>query len=124
MATFKSSERLKSKLVLEQVYETGTLVKAYPLKLKYLELDLIKGGAVQIVISIPKRIVKNATDRNRIRRQLNEIYRANKDTLIQIYEQKQKTLALFLIYTSKEKQTFDHLEKKLKELISKLEKNL
>ncbi len=124
MAKFPSNERIKSKLILEQVYNEGTLIKAYPLKIKFLEVEELTENTVQIVISIPKRIIKKATARNRIRRQLKEIYRLNKTQLIEKYQTKNKGLALFLIYTGKESPTFDHLENKLKELISKLEQDL
>ena len=124
MASFPSAERLKSKLAIEEVYNKGELLKAYPLKLKYLKMDFSVGAKVQIVISIPKRVVKNATDRNRIRRQLQAVYRENKSCLLNRFSNEEKGLALFLIYSSKEKQTFGQLEIKLKELISKLEENL
>lgn len=124
MAKFPSNERIKSKLILEQVYNEGALIKAYPLKIKFLEIDALTDHTVQIVISIPKRIIKKATARNRIRRQLKEIYRLNKTQLVENYQTKNKGLALFLIYTGKESPTFGHLENKLKELISKLEQDL
>lgn len=124
MAKFPSNERIKSKLILEQVYNEGILIKAYPLKIKFLEVEALADNTVQIVISIPKRIIKNATSRNRIRRQIKEIYRLNKAQLIEKYQAKNTGLALFLIYTGKESPTFGHLENKLKELISKLEQDL
>lgn len=124
MAKFPSNERIKSKLILEQVYNEGALIKAYPIKIKFLEIDALTDHTVQIVISIPKRIIKKATARNRIRRQLKEIYRLNKAQLVEKYQTKNKGLALFLIYTGKESPTFGHLENKLKELISKLEQDL
>lgn len=124
MNSFPSTERIKSKLVLEKVYNEGLVLKSYPLKIKYLELDFKVGSNLQIVISVPKRIVKKAIARNRIRRQLKEIYRMNKAALLAHYSDQKQGLALFLIYTGKEKYSFEHLEKKLKELISKLEENL
>jgi ribonuclease P protein component len=79
---------------------------------------------VKIVISIPKRIIKKATKRNRIRRQLKEIYRLNKSSLIADFESKPKGLAIFLIYTGKENEAFEFLEAKLKLVLNELQRKI
>ena len=124
MATFSKSERISSKIVLDKVYNEGTLIKKYPFRLKYLKMDLQDGASVQIVVSVPKRIVKLATKRNRLRRQIKEIYRQNKSNLLSQYEDRDEGLALFLVYTGKENETYNYLEAKLKVVLKELESKL
>lgn len=124
MPTFPASERIKSKKLLDKVYQEGELIKHYPYRLKYLITTPDVDSNVQIVVSVPKRNVKLAVRRNRLKRQIKEAYRLNKKDLLSQFEEKEQGLALFLIYTGKEDQNFQLLEKKLKELLKKLQEKL
>jgi ribonuclease P protein component len=64
--------------------------------------------------------VKKAVRRNRIRRQLKEIYRLNNTPLKMALSNQTTGLALFLIYTGEEKVEFALLETKLKLLLLEL----
>lgn len=120
MNTFPKSERIKSTIILEKVYNEGESLKQYPFRLKFLEMTDVKEGTAQIVVSVPKRLVKKAVKRNRIRRQIKEIYRLNKSDLLSLLEAKSKSLAVFLIYTGKGSDSFELLEEKLKKLLIEL----
>jgi ribonuclease P protein component len=124
MKTFSSEERIKSRKLLEKLYQEGEQIKNFPYRLKYLKVAFDSGAQVQIVVSIPKRNVKKAVKRNRLRRQIKEVYRLNKADLLSQFKDKEKGLALFLIYTGKENQQYEYLESKLKELLEKLQKTL
>ena len=124
MAIFPKSERIQSKIVLEKVYNEGSTIKKFPYRLKYMEMDFENQAQVQIVISVPKRLVKKAVNRNRIRRQIKEAYRLNKSSLLSFCDKKSNGLALFLIYTGKENQSFEYLEDKLKVVLKELESKL
>jgi len=117
MAKFPKSERIKSKIVIDNVFKKGELIKKYPFRLKYCESDK---GNTQILISVPKRLIKSAVKRNRVRRQIKEIYRLNKSELLNVLSAKEKNLALFLIYTGKENEDFHLLEDKLKLVLKEL----
>ncbi len=109
---------------MDDVYSNGDTIKKFPFILKFLPTTIESGDKVQIVISIPKRNIKKATGRNRIRRQIKEIYRLNKTELVQLAAQKEEDLALFLIYTAKEKMEYDILESKLKLILQELIKQI
>lgn len=124
MPTFPAEERIKSRKLLEELYEKGDQLKLYPFLLKYLRRDTEDSAKVQIVISIPKKNVKKAVRRNRIRRQLKEAYRLNKADLLSQFKPTDKGLALFLIYTGKDDQSYQQLEDRLKKLLSKIQEVL
>jgi ribonuclease P protein component len=116
---FKKSERLTSKTKIDEIFERGETIKKFPFLLKYLlENDTTEKG-LQVVFSVPKRKVKLAVNRNRIRRQLKEIYRVNKHEIIQEIGANQY-LALFLIYTGQENEKFETLELKLTLILKQL----
>ena len=71
--TFPKEEKLKSKILIGQLFEEGKSVKSFPLKLIY---HAIQGEESQdkVGVSVPKRNFKLAVTRNKIKRLL----RANK----------------------------------------------
>ena len=124
MPTFPAAERIKSKKVLEDVYQNGEQLKNFPYRLKYMRYKFETGANVQIVVTVPKRNVKSAVKRNRLKRQIKEAYRLNKASLLSHFENENEGLALFLIYTGKEDQEYQFIESKLIELIKKLQEVL
>lgn len=125
--TFKKKERLSSKILIDEVFEKGKKFKSYPFIATYLELDKIENtdhSPVRIVITVPKRKVKFANKRNRVRRQVKEAYRLNKPDFYSQLDAKNKNLALFLIYIGKEKEEYSFIDKKIKLLLTDLVKQL
>lgn len=124
MPGFSKSERLCSKIVIEKVYNEGKSIKRYPFLLKYAEHSFEDGEPLKIVFTVPKRRVRKAVKRNRIRRQIKEIYRLEKDEIKQLLVKKNKALALFLIYTGEQEVEFKFLKQKLTALLSELKKEI
>jgi ribonuclease P protein component len=121
--SFTKQERLKSKKRIGEIFDNGQKIKKYPFVLSYLVEDSfdedIKYPA-QVVVSVPKRNIRLANKRNRLKRQIKEAYRLNKAELYEQLNAKQKKVALFLIYTGKEKTDYQSLEKKLVLLLNQL----
>lgn len=123
---FSKAEKLCSKLLIEAIYERGEKIKSFPFILNYLEVDEATemDFPVQITTAVPKRKVRLAAKRNRLKRQIREAYRLNKLTLITEASTQNKKLALFLIYIGKEKQSYDFIEKKLILLLETLKQRI
>ena len=124
MATFPAAERIKSKIVLEELYQKGESLNHFPFRLKFMRHNFEDGTKVKIAISVPKRNVRKAVKRNRLKRQIKEAYRLNKSSLLSQFEAEAKGLALFLIYTGKQDQDYHFIEAKLIELLKKLQSKL
>ena len=124
MPTFPANERIKSRKLLEDLYQNGEQIKSFPFRLKYKKFEFDKGAQVQIVVSVPKRNVKKAVQRNRLKRQIKEIYRLNKDVLLSQFTGKKEGMALFLIYTGQPDQDYSYLEEKLIGLLKKLQEKI
>lgn len=79
--TFQKEERICSKLLIEKLFngEESHSLASYPLRMVFLEYERTDDRPqVQLLISVPKRHIKHAVDRNRIKRLIREAYRKNK----------------------------------------------
>ncbi|MFK5958107.1 MAG: ribonuclease P protein component [Lutibacter sp.] len=76
--TLGKEEKLKSKTIIEQLFAEGSRVKSFPLQLIYLEKEHDSQFPIKVGFTVPKRAVKLAVNRNRIKRLLREVYRKNK----------------------------------------------
>lgn len=77
--TLSKDERLCSRKVLEELFGGGhPSVTAYPIRAVFMRSEM---PGVRILVSVSKRYFKRAVKRNRIKRQLREAYRLQKETL-------------------------------------------
>lgn len=121
--TFPKRERITSKIVIAQIFKKGKIFKAFPFSVRFLENQEIDVSA-KILISASKKRIKNAVDRNRIKRIIREAYRLNKNILFSCLENIDKKIVLHLNYTGNKNPKFVEIEpvvvKILKQLCEKL----
>ncbi|WP_417264758.1 ribonuclease P protein component [Brumimicrobium sp.] len=117
---FGKKYKLCSKTVMASIFEKGKQEKAYPFLLRYLKADLKTDAKFQVVISVPKRKFKKAVDRNRIKRLIREAVRKKKYILEDAIESEDQQLALFLIYTASEEETYQRILNKIEVLFLRL----
>ena len=83
------SERLRSHFLIERLFQptTNASLAAYPVRIVYRTAEQPDKGAYRgndgnaILISVPKRLFKHAVDRNRVKRQIREAYRNNRELI-------------------------------------------
>lgn len=114
--TFKKSEKLKSKKLIEQLFLESRSVSAFPLRLVYLKTSFKDGSNIKTGVSVSKRNFKKAVDRNRIKRLLREAYRLNKNLY---FNNITTQYAFMILYIGKEKPEFKDLESKMKLVFEK-----
>lgn len=100
--TFKKEERLCSKKIIKTLFESGSSLTVHPFRLVWLKTALKTKYPVQITISVPKKNIAKAVDRNKIKRQIRECYRKNKNILYEYLYNKDKQYAMALIYMAKD----------------------
>ena len=60
---------------------------SFPLRVVFMEKgQRADNPAVQIMVSVPKRLLKHAVDRNRVKRQVREAYRLQKASLTELMD--------------------------------------
>ncbi len=121
MNTLHSTERLKSKILIEKMFEGGASrsFSVFPLRVVYMPVEQGEATA-SILISVPKKRFKRAVKRNRVKRQMREAYRKNKHELLQLLESKEQKMALAFIYLSDELISTALFEEKMKTVLARL----
>lgn len=112
--TLGSEKRLKSRKKIDRLFASGNRLQKFPLKAVYV-VEPTELPGFQIAVSVPKKLFKRAVDRNLLKRRMREAFRIHQNQL----ELKQK-LEIMFIYSTKEIQDFDRIEKAMLVLIDSL----
>ena len=81
--TLPRSERLHLKRLADQLFQKGRRAFAYPYRGQYLVEPQSDEPGLVLVVVVPKRVLKLATDRNAQKRRIREAYRLNAHPLRQ-----------------------------------------
>ncbi len=126
--TLTRKERIRSKLLTEKLFGGGSSrsIVAFPLRVVYMEKEREDGDApVQILVSVPKRYLKHAVDRNRVKRQIREAYRHKKSLLLRHYEErKHQSLAIAFIWLDSKKYDTMTINLRMRNLLERIVERL
>ena len=119
--TLQAIERLKLRKQIETLFQTGEAFSVFPLRIVYRLIPSTDASAspVQVGFSIPKKRIKKAVGRNKVRRVLKEAWRLQKHPLYQAMPDG-KQLQCFLIYTGPVLLTFAEAQTAIQKLQQKL----
>ncbi len=121
---FRKEERLSSVKLIDELYSQGSSFSFYPFRITY-KLTETEGPPVKVVIAVPKRKFKLAVERNRIKRQIKEVYRHLKeDYLYPELQSRGIQMNLMIVFTSNEIITTTSIRKKLNLALERLVKKL
>jgi len=120
--TFPKSERLSSKKLIDSLFRQGDSFNVYPLRVLYLADPSKAANKVRVLITVPRRNLKRAVDRNKVKRRIREAYRLNKHLLY--YNQKQVPYLLAYIYISRDVLSYAEIEAKLKVSLERLKNKI
>ena len=96
---FRKSERLHLKNDIDSLFREGTVTKKYPLIAKFNVVEDSE-NLIRLLISVPKRRVRKASDRNRLKRSIKESYRLLKPEFTGMELPDNKGLHVALILTA------------------------
>lgn len=119
--TLPKTERISSRLTIEQLVNSRKAVYKYPIKCYYAVNQLSDALAVsRMAVSVPKRLFKHAVDRNRIKRLVREAYRLNKGRCLQPLADSGCQADMLFLFAGKELPQFAQIESVIKELLDKI----
>ena len=127
MMTFRREERLRGEALIERLFhrEGSRSMAAFPLRMVYMKTASDGAGALpQVLISVPKRCLKHAVDRNRVKRQVREAYRVRKQGLYDALALSGKQLLVAFIYLDKEIASFSEMEKSMTKALRILQEKI
>lgn len=131
--TLRKGERLRHRTLVNDLYEEGESLYAYPLRLQWRRVSAdriaqsFRGSIprgidrVQMMITVPKRRQRHAVDRVQMRRRVREAYRLNRHPLLEAaMNSHNATISLAFIYISDKKCSYHKIEKAMRALLEKL----
>ena len=121
MQTFKKEERLSGKKLIEELHHKGFSLIQHPFRLIWMESKLDSNFPAQIAIGVPKRNFPKAVDRNRIKRQIREVYRKNKQEVYKFLIGKSKQCIMILVYIGKAPLKYKEMELKINLILQRFQ---
>lgn len=121
--TYGKDDKLKSRKVIESLFNSGHSFTIYPFKVLY-KIESSEEGTLQAGVAVSKRLFKKAVDRNHVKRLMRESYRIQKNDLKMMIKSEQVTVYLFFIYLDKTKTTFALLTETMKKCLERLHQKL
>ncbi len=119
--SYPTKEKLKSRQLIERLFAEGESVTKFPLKLVFAKADLAEDVKVQAGVSVAKRKVKLAVNRNRIKRLTREAYRLHKHL---VFNKIETSYAFMFLYLGKEEPSQEFLNQKMILLLEKFLKHV
>ena len=115
---FPKSERLYLKNDIDNLFSNGQSFISYPLRIVYLPEpgDHSTESGVSVLVSVPKRRIKLAVKRNRIKRLIRESFRLNKNALTKNI----KRLNIAFMYVCDDLLPFTDIEKAMIKALKKI----
>lgn len=123
---FRKNEKINSEKEIELLFTSGKSCFIYPIKGLFI-FSNIQSNDCKVLVTVSKRYLKNASDRNLVKRRLREAYRLNALSLKEALKEKKLGVRIALIYTSSKIIPFEKVEqivvKHLMNILSIIEKN-
>ena len=121
--TFGKHERLKSRKSIESVFRTGSTIFSPPFRLLYRKVE--DQESLKMTVAVPRKLVKRAVDRNKIKRRTREAYRTKKETLLtQLHSTGKESYELVFLYQSQDIADSKRINSAINFLLIKLQERL
>lgn len=110
---FPKSERLYLNKDIDRLFGNGQSFISYPLRIVYLSDNgnSFPASGISVLISVPKKRIRHAVYRNRIKRMIREAFRLNKNELSTRCKLNEKYLQIAFMYVCNEVKSFTDMEK-------------
>lgn len=124
---FKKSERVVSQKLIDDLFgNTGShSMVAFPIRavFKLHEAETDAETEPQILISVPKKRFHHAVDRNRVKRQVREAYRHQKE-LLKTHIPTERQLTIAFIWLSDQLQPSALVDARIKSLLERIARKI
>lgn len=132
--TFRKSGRLRLRTLVEGLFAEGNTLYEYPLRVTWRKLDAAQLqeafrhgvpegiGPLQVLITVPKRKLRHAVDRVKMRRRIREAWRLNRHPLEEAAatDPSLRTLCVAIVYMHAGLLPYADVEKKVRKVVRRL----
>lgn len=99
--TLSKKDRIRSTKIFDLLFEKGSSIYVYPLKLIFVTLPESFDQRLLFGVSVPKKIHRKAVKRNLLKRRVREVFRKSKP-FFEMRLHQERPYALLYLYLSKE----------------------
>jgi ribonuclease P protein component len=123
---FPKREKLCSRKEFTRLFMEGSNVFTYPFKIQYLNESKkpAENENIQVGVSVSKKNIKKAWQRNKVKRRIREAWRLNCVDYKEVLHKNELKVTLVIIYVGVEVLPYEKIESSIKQCIRKLFKTL
>jgi len=119
--TLSKEERIKSKKQIQLLFKEGRRIKSDNLHLLFLRHDHKGPVPIKMSFAVPKKKTALASNRNRLKRRMREIFRHHKSEL---QTAEASCFLMILIFTADEERSYKQIAQSFANLIEKFRKKM
>ena len=124
MQTFNKQERLCGKKKIDILFAKGEGFKEGSFTIIWIEKDKSLEFTAQVLISIPKKNIAKASQRNVLKRLVKEAYRKQKNKLYEPLEKQKKQIQFAIIYQKSTPLKYNEVEAEINLVLNRLTNKL
>ena len=124
MKTFLKNERLCGETTIDKLFENGHFIKDPLFRLVWNAEEFDNETIAQTLIVVPKKNIKNAANRNVLKRRIREAFRIYKSDLYTKIKNKKQQLVIAIIYQEQELLPYKVIEEKIKLILGRLNEEI
>lgn len=121
---FRKEEKIVGENRIDSLFIEGKSFVAFPLRVVYLKTELSLSSPISVLVSVPKKRIKSAVKRNRIKRQVREAYRLNKHYLEVVTESIDQHLDIAFVFVRDELMEYSIIEKGMRKGLTEIANRL
>ena len=118
---FNKNERLKKIESFKTLIKNGYSINKYPIRCILYLIPFDGESNIKVAFNVPKRKFKSAVVRNKIKRQMREVYRLNRNQLKVNLTSQDKTCYMLIHYTGSDIVNFNRIEKSIQYILNSIE---
>ncbi|MDX9750460.1 MAG: ribonuclease P protein component [Flavobacteriales bacterium] len=96
--TFRKQEVLRGTTRIRALMAGGRSVNVAPFRLTAMYMELPTPYPAQVAFAVPRRVLRHAVDRNRVKRLMREAWRLNKEQWYGRLREKERQCAVLIVY--------------------------
>lgn len=117
--TFTKEERVTGAKRVDAIFASGRSFISYPLRVVFAQHEQSSLPSCSMLVTVPKKRIKKAVHRNRIKRLIREAYRLNKK-LVNDIELNEQSLDIAFVYIKDEGSDFKEIDKAMKKALTQV----